>query len=175
MRRSISCPIFILISALACATGLTSCVKTERVPRFSATLGTSQQELITKEGKPDRVQTRAIPGVGKSRQKVTLYLYPDNKTYQLQDGRVTARFRDAKNDEITLQSWRHRWKGVATFFEPSRGHVRKTHDDASGSQRPETGDDATFEFRAPSLGMTVLYSTAIDRITRVIEYAPTVK
>ncbi|MCM2276808.1 MAG: hypothetical protein NDJ89_01875 [Oligoflexia bacterium] len=112
---------------------------------------TSITELTDQRGPP----LRAAPL--ESRPGAETLSYPGNETFQAEQGKIVAHWRDPEPGEATLQYWRHRWKGQNPRYEEIAG-TRDAH------------GNAEFLLRDSSSQTAVVYDPRRDRVLRVLRY-----
>ena len=117
-----------------------------------------------KYGVTTAAQLRAAMGEPLSQQATSaqhpseVVIYPEDERYQIEQNIVVAGFRNPTEQERTLLYWRHHFQGKETTFSatPSAApsHVHKE-----------------MQLRCPSEGLTIIYDTNLDVVTRVVEHA----
>jgi hypothetical protein len=149
-------PIIFIISLCALALPAllleSGCAKISR-PRFTPGQDT-ESELKRKLGPPDYVaQSKANP-----KAKLEGYL-ADGCIYQFDKGDPTLSSYSCppQPGEVTLQYWRHQWRGHRPVFEEL-----KANRDPHGSRM--------FKLVSPKAHMAVIYDESKDRVTEVVEY-----
>ncbi|MFZ4713272.1 MAG: hypothetical protein ACOYL6_06160 [Bacteriovoracaceae bacterium] len=110
----------------------------------------TSKELKDKLGGPIRVESTA--------QGKEVYVYPDDKKFQVDDEIVDASFRKPTAEESSLIYWRHKFKKKKTNLRrlplPKDSHLM-----------------AEQELSCLQEGTTIIYDPNIDKVVRVIEYA----
>ena len=107
-------------------------------------------------------RTRGEPVVARRsdlRPEATVHQFRDRSSCQAEGGAVVACAREPRGAERTLQYWRHLLKGSRTEYRP-----------IAGSR--DTQGLAQYQLIAPERGLTVVYDRALERVVRVMEYAP---
>lgn len=110
------------------------------------------EQVINSKGQPNNELSES--DLNPSR----LLIYKDKTTYQIEDERVRAEFRQPTNDEVSLQYWLQRWKG----------QVYKT------SKVNEEGDshvESKFYYNE-QLGEGVIYEVPTNKVIRVVKTNP---
>lgn len=111
----------------------------------------TEQKVVKLFGPPvERQESTLKPGVA-------LLKYGDDTQFQVEKGLITGTMRPPVGGEITLQYWRHEWRGREQVYEPAQGG-----NDAHGPQ--------TYVLKAPALGASVVYDPQLDRVTKVVRY-----
>ena len=114
---------------------------------------TTSAELTKQLGAPLAVGSSPL-GEG-----AELKTYPDCE-FQLENEMVTGKFCKPPESQRSLQYWRQLWRGEKTTWEPLPGQ--------SGLHGKER-----FVLSAPSLKRSVIYDSAVDQVTAVVEYSST--
>lgn len=112
---------------------------------------TTVSELKAQLGEPTRVSTPAI------RPHSRLLDYPDGSIFQIERNLVVAATYSPGPDEVTLQTWRHRWKGQNPQFE-----------EIPGTRNPH--GKRTFRLISAQARMAVIYDEATNRVVKVVRY-----
>lgn len=123
----------------------------DKVTEKAVVLGkTTFTELKKLLGEPQRVDNVAAV-------KVAVYL--ENEKYQIENDLVVAKFRAPFEAEKSLLYWKHLCRDEAITF-------RDLEKSVENHLKPEQ------EFSCKASKITVIYDPNIDKIVRVISYAP---
>ena len=146
------------LSALSlCILTLTSCTPPKESLKSNKNIlsgihnGTATTaQLVEAKGEP-KEKTASISKPGSQS-----FQYQDGENYQVQEGKVVAKFRAPRPEETSLNYWRNVFKEVPTTFT----EIKSSND-----------HEKIFELRAPSIGSAVLYDEQSKQVIRVIEHA----
>lgn len=113
----------------------------------------SASELFAELGHP----VRSYQPEERPQAEVHQFSGSENESYQVENEKVVAHFRDPTPDEQTLQYWRHLWRG--------RG---ATYTEIPGTRNPH--GQALYTLRDQSNHMAIIYDQAKGRVVRVMQY-----
>ena len=117
---------------------------------------TTPAELAKKLGAPVRTYHP------QERTRAEVQVYPDARSFQIEEGKVVAEFRDpdpvsTDQDESSLQYWMHRWKGKNTQLDEVP-HSKDRH------------GRSLFILREVESRTAVIFDSAKGEVIRVVQY-----
>ncbi|HXH31039.1 MAG TPA: hypothetical protein VNJ01_09525 [Bacteriovoracaceae bacterium] len=116
----------------------------------TSVIGAHGNNLIETHGDPIRIDP--LPLTNSS-----MFIYPGNRKFQLQNNTVTNSYRDPQGDETTVLFWKHKFKKCQTEL------VRVMAEKPSHRNLP-------VELRCPDQGIGVIFSEGSDLVSRVVEF-----
>jgi len=108
-----------------------------------------------KEARGEPVSQQAVTAEHPSQ----VLIYPQDEKFQVEKDIVVAGFRNPTLAEQSLLYWRHRFQGKETTFTSLDQHTEHSH------------GASEMQLRCPSEGLTIVYDSNRDIVTRVVEHA----